>query len=110
MILPGNANLGGRLLIIDLVIKIACCVKRISNIFTIKRNWSELVSTKRSRVPSLPLQHDFPDLTLKSYLHRRSIVKETSATVAVLLILAPCGLPKLLETIIFLFESPEEMS
>jgi hypothetical protein len=34
---PGNANWGGRLSTVDLLIKVACFVKEVNNIFDIKR-------------------------------------------------------------------------
>ena len=53
---PGNTNYGGRIGTVYLLIKIACFVKDVNNIFNIKRNLSELVSIRRSIVLSLPLQ------------------------------------------------------
>jgi hypothetical protein len=52
----GNTNLGGRLSTIYLFIKVACFVKKVNNIFTIKRTWNKLVGTRRSTVLGLPLQ------------------------------------------------------
>jgi len=34
---PGNTNRGGRLNTVDLLIKVACFVQRVNNIFNIKR-------------------------------------------------------------------------
>jgi hypothetical protein len=42
-ILAGNTNWGGRLSTVDQLIKVACFVKKVNNIFNIKRNWSKLV-------------------------------------------------------------------
>ncbi len=49
----GNTGRGGRFSTVDLLIKVPCLVKR-ENIFDIKRNWSKLVSARRSTVLSLP--------------------------------------------------------
>jgi hypothetical protein len=42
--------------VVDLLIKIACFVTKVSNIFYIKMSSSKLVFTRRSTVLSLPLQ------------------------------------------------------
>ncbi len=52
----GNTKLGLRLSTVDLLIKIACFVKEVNNIFSIKRSWSKLVSTRRSVVLGLLLK------------------------------------------------------
>jgi hypothetical protein len=62
--LPGNTNYGGRLSTIDLLIKVACFVKKEKYIFNIKMSYSKLVGTRRSTVLSLPLQQDFPGFAL----------------------------------------------
>jgi len=52
----GNTNWGGRLSTVDLLIKVACFVKKANAFFNIKRSWSKRVSTRRSTVLSLSLQ------------------------------------------------------
>ncbi len=42
MVMPGNTNIGGRLGTVDLLIKVACFVKEVNDIFKIKRSWSKL--------------------------------------------------------------------
>ncbi len=59
-IIVGNTNWSGT---VDLLIKVACFVQKVKNIFNIKRTRSKIVSTRRSTVLSLPLQWDFPDHT-----------------------------------------------
>jgi hypothetical protein len=44
----------GRFSTVDLLIKEAGFVKKVNNIFSIKMSYSELVSTRRSTVLSLP--------------------------------------------------------
>ncbi len=46
----------GRLNTVDLLIKVACLVKKENNIFNIKISSSKLVITRRSTVLSLPPQ------------------------------------------------------
>jgi hypothetical protein len=53
MVHPGNINWGW-LSTVDLLIKAACFVEKGNNIFNIKTSQSELVSTRRSTVLSLP--------------------------------------------------------
>ncbi len=53
-------NLKGRLTTIDLLIKLACFVTKVSNIFSLKMSRSELVITRRSTVLNLALQKGFP--------------------------------------------------
>jgi hypothetical protein len=53
---PGNTNWGGMLSTVDLLIKVAHLVKKENKNFNIKMRWSELVSTRRSTVLSLPSQ------------------------------------------------------
>jgi hypothetical protein len=38
MVMPGNTNIGGRLGTVDLLIKVACFVKEVNDIFKIKRS------------------------------------------------------------------------
>ncbi len=57
---PGNANRGGRLSAVDLLIKIDCFVKKVGDIFNLKRSWSKLIITRRPTVLSLPLHLGFP--------------------------------------------------
>jgi hypothetical protein len=52
---PGNTNWRGRLSTVDFLIKVASFVKKVNNL-NIKRSWSKLVGTRRSTVPSFPLQ------------------------------------------------------
>ncbi len=49
----------GELSTVDLLVKIACFIKRKNIFFRIKNSWSELVSTRRSTVLRLPLQKGF---------------------------------------------------
>jgi hypothetical protein len=57
----GNTNCRGRLSTVDLLIKVGCFVKKVNNIFNIKRNWSKLVTTRRSIEMSLSRSiKDFP--------------------------------------------------
>jgi hypothetical protein len=53
---PGNTNWRGMFNTVNFLIKATCLVKKVNNIFYIKRSWSKLVSTRRWTVPSLPLQ------------------------------------------------------
>ncbi len=52
---PEKINWGGRLCTVDLLIKVACLVKKAKNIFNLQWSWSKLVSTRRSTIlsPSL---------------------------------------------------------
>ncbi len=50
----GNTNRVEKLSTVDPVIRVACFVKKENNIFNIKMSRSELVSTRRSTVLSLP--------------------------------------------------------
>ncbi len=61
----GNPFWSGNLSTIDLQPKIACFVK--INIFYIKRNWSELISTRGSTVLIVPLQSGFPGYFMQVY-------------------------------------------
>ncbi len=61
----GNPNWRGRLITIYLLIKIACFVKKVNNIFSIKSSWYKLVSARRSAAPILPLQLVFPGCSFK---------------------------------------------
>ncbi len=60
---PGNPYRRGTPSTVNLLVKKAIFWKKEKNIFTIKRSWSELVSTRRATVLSLPLQWGFPALT-----------------------------------------------
>jgi len=48
----------GRLSTIDLLIKLACFVKRINKIFNRKNSWSKLVIRRRSMVQTFPVSKD----------------------------------------------------
>jgi hypothetical protein len=61
----------GRLSTVDLLIKVACFVKKKNDIFNRKMSLSELVSTRRSTVLSLSLQLNFPGLAI--FLARSSL-------------------------------------
>ncbi len=45
-----NSNCGGRLSTVDLLVRIACFVKTLSNIFNVKRRWSKLVFQMKSEI------------------------------------------------------------
>ncbi len=60
LVTAGNTNRGGRLITVDLLIKVACFLNIVYNIFNTKRSLPKLVSTMRSTVLSLSLQQDFP--------------------------------------------------
>ncbi len=51
-----NTNWGGRLSTVDLLIEVACFVKKENNIYNMKKSWYKLVSTRRSTVLSLALR------------------------------------------------------
>jgi len=59
---PGKTNWRRRLCTINLLTKIGGFVKRVNNIFSLKRSWSKLVSIRRSTVLSLPLLIRLPCL------------------------------------------------
>ncbi len=46
--------------------RVACFFKKVNNVFNLKSSWSELVSTRRSTVPSPPLQLVFPGLFISN--------------------------------------------
>ncbi len=52
----GNSYWRGRLCTVDLLIKVGSLVKMVNNIFSMKRSWSKLESTRRSTMLILPLQ------------------------------------------------------
>jgi len=52
---PGKSYWRGRLSTVDLLIKVACFVKKANNIFSIKISCSKLVRTRKSTVLSLLL-------------------------------------------------------
>ncbi len=56
----GKSYWRGRLSTVDLLIKIGCFVNKEKYSFSMKRSWSELVSTRRSIVLILLLQQGFP--------------------------------------------------
>ncbi len=60
-LLSRNTKWGGRLSTVDLLIKVARLVKKVNNIFCIKRCLSKLVSARRLTVLSLSPQLLFPD-------------------------------------------------
>jgi len=59
-LLTRNAYWRGRLSTVDLLIKIACFVKKKNILFSIKSIWFEPVSAKMPTVLILPLQLEFP--------------------------------------------------
>jgi hypothetical protein len=50
----GISRWGERLTTVDLLVKVAYFVEKVKTIFSVKSNWSELVTTRRSNVLSLP--------------------------------------------------------
>ncbi len=46
--------------LVDILVKIGCFVKKDKNIFSIKSSLSELVSTRKSTILSLPIEWGFP--------------------------------------------------
>jgi hypothetical protein len=58
--IPGNTKWGGRLNTVDLLIKVACFVKNVNNIFNIKRSWLKQVCSRRSTVLILSRLVRFP--------------------------------------------------
>jgi hypothetical protein len=54
--IPVNPNGMVKISTVDLLIKVACCVKKWTIFCNIKSSWSKLVGTRRSTVLSLPLQ------------------------------------------------------
>ncbi len=63
MVQPGNTNRRGKLSTVDLLVKVAGFVRGVDNIFSTKRSWPKLVTTRRSTVLRLSLQQDFPGST-----------------------------------------------
>ncbi len=58
--IPVNPNGMVKISTVDLLIKVACCLKKWTIFCNIKSSWSKLVGTRRSTVLSLPLQQGFP--------------------------------------------------
>jgi hypothetical protein len=51
-----SSNITSRLNTVDLLVKVACFVRMVSNIFNFKMSLTELVSKRKSTVLTLPLQ------------------------------------------------------
>ncbi len=58
---------------VDLLVRLARFVKKLYNIFNIKKCWSKLVSTRRSTV--LSLLSDFPGSGFASKYYTRIVTK-----------------------------------
>jgi hypothetical protein len=65
----GNTNLEERLSTVDLLIMVACFVKKENDIFNLKISWCNLVSTRRSTVLSLSPSVRLPWLIIPSFLY-----------------------------------------
>jgi hypothetical protein len=63
-----NTDRKGRVSTVDLLIRVACFVKKVDKIFNVKRSLSKLFSTRRSTVLSLPLHLVFPGLVFNFHL------------------------------------------
>ncbi len=61
--MQGTLTEGGRPSTYDLLVKIACFVKKGKNIYNLKMSLSKLVSTRRAMVQSLSLQLGFLAVT-----------------------------------------------
>ncbi len=66
-------NIRGRLSMVDLLIRLARFVKKLYNIFNIKKSWSKLVSTRRSTV--LSLRSDFLGSGFAAKYYTRVVTK-----------------------------------
>jgi hypothetical protein len=67
---PRNTNWGDRLSTVDLLLKVACFVKKENNSFNVKMSWFKLVSTRRSTVLIRPS----PSVRLPWLQHQLSII------------------------------------
>jgi hypothetical protein len=75
---PGNTNWSGRLSPVHLLIKVACFVIRVKDIFNLKSSWPRLVSTRRSIVLNLPIQQGFIGKTHRYLREVEQSIKDNS--------------------------------